>query len=326
MYSKDSFQIGYRRKIYEQIALLAYNRRAGGGQFRYLPGEVAAAMGAIPSGEILSSDLDYAAEAVCAALGLEPAGYSACVGGPDSLEARAGRPEPGTPLVCVLRSACHRCAAAGDRPCMRACARGAISLDRCGRTCIDAAKCDSCGKCLEACPYGAVTDKSSICQVIRAIASGQKVCALLVPAFSDQFRRLFECDQIPEAFRLIGFSDVAEAAPGADLSVPAEDVPCACGAWRSGEPRGHRSCAGLLPGVAAAVKAAAAALRADDPGLLVTLVVPCAVRKLTAERALGELGLDYVLAFEEVLGMMDARGVDAGLIRACDEEELVRVG
>ena len=41
----------------------------------------------------------------------------------------------------------------------------------------------SCGQCLVNCPFGAISDKSQIFQVIRAIQSGEQVYAALAPAF-----------------------------------------------------------------------------------------------------------------------------------------------
>ena len=59
----------------------------------------------------------------------------------------------------------------------------AIHSDKNGKAEIDYEKCVSCGQCLVNCPFGAISDKSQIFQVIRAIQSGEQVYAALAPAF-----------------------------------------------------------------------------------------------------------------------------------------------
>lgn len=74
-----------------------------------------------------------------------------------------------------------------ERPCARACGMDAIGSDENGKADIDYEKCVSCGQCLVNCPFGAISDKSQIFQVIRAIQSGERVYAALAPAFVGQF-------------------------------------------------------------------------------------------------------------------------------------------
>lgn len=73
------------------------------------------------------------------------------------------------------------------RPCMRACPVGAISKDEYSRAVIDYSKCISCGACVAGCPFGAITDRSSIVDVINAIRNGEKVIATFAPAIEGHF-------------------------------------------------------------------------------------------------------------------------------------------
>ena len=57
-----------------------------------------------------------------------------------------------TPLAC-LAVACHLCE---DAPCVRACPRDALTQTETGIILVDDEKCDTCGWCIEACPYGAI--------------------------------------------------------------------------------------------------------------------------------------------------------------------------
>ena len=59
----------------------------------------------------------------------------------------------------------------------------AIGLDENGKARIDYDRCVSCGQCLVSCPFGAIVDKSQIFQVVRSIAEGNNVVAIVAPSF-----------------------------------------------------------------------------------------------------------------------------------------------
>ena len=69
------------------------------------------------------------------------------------------------------------------RPCQEACGMNAIGKDQYGRADIDYDKCVNCGQCLVNCPFGAIVDKGQIFQLIHAIKKGEKVTAIIAPAF-----------------------------------------------------------------------------------------------------------------------------------------------
>ena len=73
------------------------------------------------------------------------------------------------------------------RPCQEACGMNAIGKDQYGRADIDHEKCVNCGQCLVNCPFGAIVDKGQIFQLIHAIKKGEKVIAIIAPAFWGQF-------------------------------------------------------------------------------------------------------------------------------------------
>ena len=90
--------------------------------------------------------------------------------------------------VCIR---CGKCASACsyhaiafiERPCQAACGMDAIGLDENGKARIDYDRCVSCGQCLVSCPFGAIVDKSQIFQVVRSIAEGNNVVAIVAPSF-----------------------------------------------------------------------------------------------------------------------------------------------
>ena len=104
-----------------------------------------------------------------------------------------------------------------ERPCAAACGMGAIHSDELGRAEIDYSKCVSCGQCLVNCPFGAIADKGQIYQLIQGFNRGDRIYALVAPAFVNQFPSLASAGKLKAALKAIGFYDVVEVAIGADL-------------------------------------------------------------------------------------------------------------
>ena len=215
MYGSNSIQIKYRRKIYENIASLAY-RKPTEENFKRLPETLVGIMGSQEYQGEFSSDLDYAAEASCAALNLAPMSYKDVMGSNmmDALKQVEEDTAGGHSNLCALRSVCRKCVQTmgPTRACATVCPTGAISVDNKGSTVIDQEKCISCGKCMLACPHGAIIDKSHIFQLVQSFKRGGEVYALLCPGLHEQF--------------LAGSEDEASMAQQAEE----ERVPCGAAA------------------------------------------------------------------------------------------------
>lgn len=222
MYSNHSIQIKYRRKIYENVASLAY-RRPTEEQFKRLPETLVSMMGSQEYQGEFGSDLDYAAEASCAALNLAPMSYKDVMGADmmGALKQTEENVQSGHSNLCALRSVCRKCiqTMGSTRACATVCPTGAISVDNIGSTVIDQEKCISCGKCMLACPYGAIIDKSSIFQLISNIKGGGEVYALLCPGLHEQFQVGEETDELSEQAKEIRQPCGAAAVTDADGNV-----------------------------------------------------------------------------------------------------------
>ena len=210
------------------------------------------------------------------------------------------------------------------RPCADACGMHAIGSDDNGRAQIDYEKCVSCGQCLINCPFGAIADKSQIFQVIQAINRGDEVIAAVAPAFVGQFGGKGNVDKLRQAFTTLGFSGMEEVAIGADLCTVqeaedfVEEVPekipfmgtSCCPAWSvmaKTEFPDHADCISMA---LTPMTLTARLIRKQHPEAKIVFVGPCSAKKLEAMRKSVRSEVDFVLTFEEMMGMMKACGID----------------
>ena len=215
-----------------------------------------------------------------------------------------------------------------ERPCAAACGMDAIGSDEEGRAKIDYNKCVSCGMCLVNCPFGAIADKSQIFQLIHAMKHGSQVIACVAPAFVSQFGDKVTPAKLRSAMRQIGFSDVVEVAIGADLctieeaedflkKVPAEQpfmgTSC-CPAWSVMAKKLFPEFRDYISMALTPMVITARMVKKQNPEAKICFIGPCAAKKLEANRKSVRSDVDYVLTFEELQGMFDAREVDPSAV------------
>ena len=215
-----------------------------------------------------------------------------------------------------------------ERPCAAACGMDAIGCDEDGRAKINYDKCVSCGMCLVNCLFGAIADKSQIFQLIHAMKRGGKVIACVAPAFVSQFGDKVSPAQLRAAMREIGFSDVVEVAIGADLctieeaedflkKVPAEQpfmgTSC-CPAWSVMAKRLFPEFKDYISMALTPMVITARMVKKANLDARICFIGPCAAKKLEANRKSVRSDVDYVLTFEELQGMFDAREVDPAAV------------
>lgn len=210
------------------------------------------------------------------------------------------------------------------RPCASACGVDAISSDSNGKASIDYEKCVSCGMCLVNCPFGAIADKSQIFQVIRAIQSGDRVYAAVAPAFVGQFGPKVTPGKLRAAMKQLGFADVFEVAIGADLCATQEaedfvkEVPehlpfmatSCCPAWSMMAKKFFPAHANSISMALTPMTLTARLIKHQYPNSKVVFIGPCAAKKLEAMRRSVRSEVDFVLTFEEMSGIFDAKHVD----------------
>ena len=211
-----------------------------------------------------------------------------------------------------------------QRPCQVACGMDAIVSDDEGRAVINQDKCVACGQCLVSCPFGAIVDKGQIFQVIQSILKGDKVIAIVAPAFIGQFGKHSTPGKFIAAMKQLGFARIVEVAVGADLctieeakdfveKVPAEQnymATSCCPAWHSMIHKLFPSETGKISMTLTPMVYTARLMKKKYPGCKVVFVGPCAAKKLEAIRADIRSDVDFVLTFEELQGMFEAKEIN----------------
>ena len=217
-----------------------------------------------------------------------------------------------------------------DRPCAVACGMDAIGSDSLGRAEIDYDKCVSCGMCIVNCPFGAISDKGQIFQLIHAIKEGQRVIAIVAPAFVGQFGPNVSPEKLWSALKQLGFAGVEEVAVGADLcsieeakdfmrAVPAEQPFMATSCCPSWSVMAKKLFPDLAPYISMALTPmvlTARLIKQKDKDCKIAFIGPCSAKKLEASRRSIRSNVDFVLTFEEVMGMFAAKGVDLSKLEA----------
>ncbi|MBR2528399.1 MAG: 4Fe-4S dicluster domain-containing protein [Blautia sp.] len=211
-----------------------------------------------------------------------------------------------------------------ERPCAKACGMKAIGSDEYGRAEIDQDKCVSCGMCLANCPFGAIADKAQIFQAIQAIKSDVPVYAAIAPAIAGQFGPELTPGKIRPAFKALGFEDAIEVAIGADLCTIeeakdfVEEVPeklpfmatSCCPAWSVMAKKLFPEYANCISMALTPMVLIGRLIKKQHPGCKVAFIGPCAAKKLEASRKSIRSDIDFVLTFEEVRGMFEAKEID----------------
>jgi len=231
--------------------------------------------------------------------------------------------------ICPYDAITHK-----ERPCKAACGIGAIKSDSKGRAVIDNDMCVSCGQCMVSCPFGAIADKSQIFQLIKAMRSGRKIIAQVAPAFVGQFGPKVTPEIFKTALKELGFFEVYETAIGADLGCMAEaehyvkevasgkqafSLTSCCPSWSVMAKHLFPETIDKISNELTPMVATARIIKQEHPDASVVFIGPCASKKLEASRRTIRSDVDFVITFEELTGMFEAKGILLDEIKAMDE-------
>ena len=184
--------------------------------------------------------------------------------------------------------------------------------------------------CIVNCPFGAIADKGQIFQLIHSIMNGDRVIAIVAPAFVGQFGKNLPPEKLKGAMKKLGFDDVVEVAIGADLCTIEEakdfirEVPehqpfmatSCCPSWSVMAKKLFPELADNISMALTPMVLIARLQKKEHKNCKVAFIGPCSAKKLEASRRSIRSDVDFVLTFEELMGMFEAKGVNFDDIEA----------
>lgn len=229
----------------------------------------------------------------------------------------------------------HQAIIRQERPCVQACGVDAIVSDEQDKATIDQDKCVSCGMCIVNCPFGAISDKGQIFQLVHAMKTGVETVAIVAPSFLGQFGPHITPERLTAALKALGFDHVMEVAVGADLCtieeakdflnfVPREQpfmATSCCPAWSSLAKKEFPDIASNLSMAMTPMVLTGRLAKKTYPGSKVVFIGPCAAKKLEASRKSVRSDVDFVLTYEELMGMFLAKEIALDQVEGNDPLE-----
>ncbi|MDY2913114.1 MAG: 4Fe-4S dicluster domain-containing protein [Candidatus Enteromonas sp.] len=204
------------------------------------------------------------------------------------------------------------------RPCEAACKVNAIHPREDGISEIDESKCTRCGQCSAACPFGAIMDKSFITKAIDILKGKENSYLICAPAISSQFDWA-TLPQVIQGAKVLGFTDVIEAAVGADLVAmnEAHDLieegfctSSCCPAFVRYVQQAFPTLAGNVSNNLSPMAAIGKYIKQTDPTAKCVFVGPCIAKKMEIEDPIVAQYIDCVITFEELAVLFDVRNID----------------
>ncbi len=224
------------------------------------------------------------------------------------------------------------------RPCMNACKVGAISISEEDCAKIDNNKCTSCGACVYQCPFGAISDKSFILDAIEILKGAKrgehKAVAVIAPSIGSQFNYA-TTPQVMAGLIELGFTEITEAALGADIVAMAEAeelrekgfmTSSCCPAFVSFIKHDFPQLEQYISSNPSPAAAISKYVKQQDPGCKIVFVGPCTAKKMEFQRDDVKDYIDCVITFEELQALFDSRDIDITSLKGYVIDEASSIG
>lgn len=204
-----------------------------------------------------------------------------------------------------------------------ACKVKAISMNEDQAACIDNSKCIACGACVYQCPFGAISDKSFILDVIDMLKKSGKgenfrVYAVVAPSISSQFSYA-RLGQVISAIKELGFFSVVEVALGADMVAYKEAEELAekgfltsscCPAFVDYIHKQFPAMADKISQNLSPMATIAQYIKSTDPTCKIVFIGPCTAKKMEVQKESVKPYVDSAITFEELQALIDSRDIE----------------
>lgn len=215
-----------------------------------------------------------------------------------------------------------------QRPCIRACKTDAITYDpETKKASIHEEDCIQCGACVYQCPFGAIMDKSQIVEITRSLMQKErKVYGIVAPAISSQFTYA-SIEQVVAGVKALGFHSVVEAALGADIVAYFETqsivheldhmdfvTTSCCPAFVNYIQKKFPQLADNISDMVSPMVAMGRLIKSTDPNAITVFIGPCIAKKMEAKATDITDAIDYVMTFEELQALLDAKEIDVATV------------
>ncbi len=209
------------------------------------------------------------------------------------------------------------------RPCENACKTGAIGMDEDGAATINYENCTSCGACVYQCPFGAIMDKSFMLDTIRFLKEAEadpeaRLVAIVAPSVAAQYKNVRPA-QVAAALLKLGFTDVVEAALGADMTAAHEAPELAekgtlfsscCPAFVALVEKKFPELADRISETPSPMVMAAMNVKMQLPAAKTVFIGPCTAKKAEVQLEKVRPFVDNAITFEEMDALFEAKKID----------------
>ena len=233
---------------------------------------------------------------------------------------------------CVECGACSKVCpysaiANNKRPCENACKVKAITMDQNHTAVINNDKCIQCGACVYQCPFGAIVDKSYILDVVEMLNNNEEVIAIVAPSISAQFGSV-TIGQVVTGIKMAGFSNVVEAALGADIAAYYEAqelvekgflTTSCCPAFVNFVKKNYPNLVKHISHNLSPMAIMCKIIKEKNPNVKTVFIGPCTAKKAEAKQENVKDYVDCVLTFEELLALIKAKDIT---LKELEESEL----